>query len=214
MTLLSSADLSCERDDRLLFSGLQFQLDAGEILQLEGPNGSGKTTLLRILSGLYGAYDGSVLWQGHDIRSHMSEYQAQLLVLGHKPAIKLALSPVENLRYLCGLHGQHDVAVIMDALSKLGLSGYEFVPCRNLSAGQVRRVNLSRLYLSDARIWLLDEMFTAIDKNGVAQLERLLEDKAKEGVAIAMTTHHSPQIESLRVLRLGEQRLGVRETAI
>lgn len=212
--MLSSTSLSCERDDRVLFSGLQFQLDAGEILQLEGPNGSGKTTLLRILSGLYGAYGGAVLWQGQDIRSCMSEYQAQLLVLGHKPAIKLALSPVENLRYLCGLHGQHDVGLIMEALARLGLSGYETVPCRNLSAGQVRRVNLSRLYLSDARIWLLDEMFTAIDKKGVTQLERLLEAKAKEGVAIAMTTHHSPQIESLRVLRLGEQRLGVRETAL
>lgn len=212
--MLSSTSLSCERDDRVLFSGLQFRLDAGEILQLEGPNGSGKTTLLRILSGLYGAYEGAVLWQGQDIRSCMSEYQAQLLVLGHKPAIKLALSPVENLRYLCGLHGQHDVGLIMEALACLGLSGYELVPCRNLSAGQVRRVNLSRLYLSDARIWLLDEMFTAIDKKGVTQLERLLEAKAKEGVAIAMTTHHSPQIESLRVLRLGEQRLGVRETAL
>ncbi len=203
MALLSSAALSCERDDRVLFSALQFSLDPGEIVQLEGPNGSGKTTLLRILSGLYGAYDGSVLWQGTDIRSCMSEYQCQLLVLGHKSAIKLALSPLENLRYLCGLQGLHDTGPMFTALGNLGLSGYESVPCRNLSAGQVRRVNLARLYLSEARIWLLDEIFTAIDKSGVRQLELLLETKAKEGVAIVMTTHHTPKIDGLRILRLG-----------
>lgn len=203
MSLLSGTSLSCERDDRVLFSALQFSLDPGEIVQLEGPNGSGKTTLLRIFSGLYGAYEGAVSWQGADIRSRMSEYQAQLLVLGHKSAIKLALSPLENLRYLCGLQGQHDIDAILTALGKLGLSGYEHVPCRNLSAGQARRVNLARLYLSDARIWLLDEMFTAIDKGGVRQLEHLLEVKAKAGVAMVMTTHHSPQIAGLRVMRLG-----------
>lgn len=205
MSLLSGTSLSCERDDRVLFSALQFSLDPGEIVQLEGPNGSGKTTLLRILSGLYGAYEGTVCWHGDDIRSRMSEYQAQLLVLGHKSAIKLALSPLENLRYLCGLQGQHDTDSMLTALGKLGLSGYEGVTCRNLSAGQVRRVNLARLYLSDARIWLLDEIFTAIDKSGVRQLEQLLESKAKAGVAMVMTTHHSPQIEGLRVLRLGER---------
>lgn len=205
MSLLLSTDLYCERDDRVLFSGLRFSIDAGEIVQLEGPNGSGKTTLLRILSGLYGAYEGTLLWQGRDIRAQMSEYQSQLLVLGHKSAIKLALNPLENLRYMCGLQGQHDTGLMLDALGRLGLSGYESVPCRNLSAGQVRRVNLARLYLSDARIWLLDEIFTAIDKGGVRQLERLLEQKAQAGVAIAMTTHHAPEIAPLKTLRLGAQ---------
>jgi heme exporter protein A len=90
------------------------------------------------------------------------------------------------------------------ALELVGLAGYEHVLCRNLSAGQKRRVALARLYLSNAILWVLDEIFTAIDKKGVAQLESLLVEKAQSGVAIVLTTHHQLAISDLRVLRLGQ----------
>jgi heme exporter protein A len=203
MIVLACRSLSCERDDRSLFRALSFELAQGDVLHLEGPNGSGKTTLLRILSGLYDTYEGTVCWQGQDIRRCGLDYRSQLLVLGHKPAIRLSLSPLENLCFLCGLHQRPDLERVHEALARIGLDGYETVACRNLSAGQVRRVSLARLFLSTARLWLLDEMFTAIDRRGVAQLEALLAEKARSGVAIVMTTHHEPLIEGVRKLRLG-----------
>ncbi|MFT5718680.1 MAG: heme exporter protein A [Oleiphilaceae bacterium] len=202
--LLRADKLVCERDDRLLFSGLSFELSSGDVLQLEGPNGAGKTTLLRVLSGLFSNFEGQVSWKGRDVRECYSEFQQDLLFIGHKSSVKTTLTPLENLRFLMGLQQSVFEGDLWRALEQVGLAGYEHVLCRNLSAGQKRRVALARLYLSKARVWVLDEIFTAIDKKGVAQLEALLVEKAKNGVAIVLTTHHELAIPSVKVLRLGQ----------
>lgn len=203
--VLQVENLFCERDDRILFAGLSFDVSSGDIVQLEGPNGAGKTTLLRILSGLLRSYEGNVSWEGKDIHDYRAEYAENTLVLGHKSAVKTSLTPIENLRFLIGLHRPFDEVKAFEALAKVGLAGYEHVLCRNLSAGQHRRVSLARLYLSDAKVWLLDEIFTAIDKAGVAQFEALLGQKAQEGVAIVLTTHHQLAIDKVRKVTLGQQ---------
>jgi len=202
--LLKADKLTCERDDRLLFSGLSFELFSGEVLQLEGPNGAGKTTLLRILGGLFSTFEGVVNWKGQDVRQCYSEFQQELLFIGHKSSVKATLTPLENLRFLIGLQQSVKEGALWQALECVGLAGYEHVLCRNLSAGQKRRVALARLYLSDAKIWVLDEIFTAIDKKGVAQLEALLVEKAQSGVAIVLTTHHELAMPGVRQLRLGQ----------
>ena len=186
--LLKANKLNCERDDRLLFSNLSFELFTGDVLQLEGPNGAGKTTLLRILSGLFTTFDGEISWKGQDIRQCYSEFQQDLLFIGHKSSVKTTLSPLENLRFLMGLQQTVVEEELWQALEKVGLAGYEHVLCRNLSAGQKRRVALARLYLSNAKLWVLDEIFTAIDKKGVAQLEALLAQKAQSGVCLLYTS--------------------------
>jgi heme exporter protein A len=90
-------------------------------------------------------------------------------------------------------------------LAKVGLYGYEDVPSHALSAGQHRRVNLARLYLSDSPLWLLDEPFTAIDKAGVAQLEALLVTHVEAGGAVVMTSHQALQVRyEVRFLSLLE----------
>lgn len=206
--LLNAQSLYCERDDRILFSDLNFEVNAGDIVQLEGPNGSGKTTLLRVLSGLLNSYQGQVLWDGKDIHEYRAEYAQNLLFMGHKAAVKPSMTPIENLRFLVGLNQAFVESAAFDALEKVGLGGFEHVMCRNLSAGQQRRVSLARLYLSKAKLWLLDEIFTAIDKAGVAQFESLLADKAREGVAIVLTTHHQLAIEGVKKVILGGARNG------
>ena len=203
--LLKADNLSCERDDRLLFSDLSFELCSGEILQLEGANGSGKTTLLRILSGLFTSFTGSVSWNGQRADQCSLAFRQELLFIGHKSSIKTTLTPLENLRFLMGLQQASSEPALWQALEKVGLAGYEHVLCRNLSAGQKRRVALARLYLSNAKLWVLDEIFTAIDKKGVAQLESFLAEKAKTGVAIVLTTHHDLALPGVKVLRLGQR---------
>ncbi len=188
--LLEAKNLFCERDERVLFEALNFSVRQGEIIQVEGPNGAGKTTLLRIISGISAAYEGSVTWQGKEISDDRAEYQCNMLYLGHKAAVKHMLNPLENLRILVGMHRRVSVDTMISALHKVGLKGYEDVPCHSLSAGQQRRVALARLHLSDEPLWILDEAFTAIDKKGVAELEQLLVSRAAAGGAIVMTTHH------------------------
>jgi heme exporter protein A len=200
--IITLKNLSCEREDRLLFAGLDYSFPCSSITQLEGPNGAGKTTLLRILAGLFTSYEGKVLWQSQALFKCQLEYQSQLLFIGHKSSVKTSMTPLENLRYLEGLNQHVDEDSLWAALESVGLAGYEHTLCRNMSAGQQRRVALARLYLSSAKVWILDEIFTAIDKQGVAQFEQLLIEKAKSGVCIIFTTHHQLSLPGLRVLSL------------
>lgn len=188
---LEAVALSCERDWRLLFERLDLQVAKGQMLQIAGPNGSGKTSLLRLLSGLMQPTAGEVRLQGRNLESQRDELARNLLWIGHASGIKGLLTPEENLTWLCALHQPANRDAIWQALEAVGLRGFEDVPCHTLSAGQQRRVGLARLYLSPPPLWILDEPFTALDKHGVAQLERHLAAHCEQGGMVVLTTHHS-----------------------
>lgn len=199
---LEACELACERDDRWLFRELALDVGPGEILRVEGPNGSGKTTLLKILSGQLTDYTGELLWCGQPMRRTRTAFLANLLYLGHAPGVKTALTPLENLAWYQALAGERgDEEARMAALDDIGLRGFEDVPAGQLSAGQQRRVALARLVLTPRPLWILDEPFTAIDRQGVAALERRLLAHARAGGSVILTTHHelAPQGELRRV---------------
>ncbi len=181
--LLAVDGLTLERGGRQLFENLSFAVHPGHLLQVEGPNGAGKTSLLRILAGL----------SRYGFRGVVARH-APLLFLGHHPAVKGLLTPRENLAWHISGEAQYSSEQINDALDRVGLYGYEDVPSHTLSAGQHRRVNLARLYLSASPLWLLDEPFTAIDKGGVVELQRLLVQHVERGGAVVMTSHQALQV--------------------
>lgn len=204
---LEAVALSCERDWRLLFERLDLQVAAGDMLQIAGPNGSGKTSLLRLLSGLMQPTAGEVLLNGRGLESQRGELARNLLWIGHSAGIKGLLSAEENLTWLCALHQPATRDAIWQALDSVGLRGFEDVACHTLSAGQQRRVGLARLYLSPPPLWVLDEPFTALDKHGVAQLERHLAAHCERGGMVVLTTHHTltETPAGFRELDLGQQ---------
>jgi heme exporter protein A len=206
--LLEIDNLSCERDDRQLFSRLNFQLFAGDLVQIVGPNGAGKTTLLRALTGVSTDYDGEIYWCGHSVRRRRYDFLADLLYLGHSPGIKKALTPAENLHFYSTLAGGYQ-SPVNELLAAVNLAGYEDVPCYQLSAGQQRRVALARLYGSKARLWVLDEPFTAVDKAGVAALERRLGEHLAQGGSVILTTHQTLNMAQVRELDLKDFAGGV-----
>jgi|TARA_Y100001970_G_scaffold286812_1_gene409899 heme exporter protein A len=200
-------DLACERDERELFARLDCCLQAGDVLQVAGPNGAGKTSLLRILAGLMPASAGDIHYGGRSILggSGREFWRRHLLFLGHATAVKATLSAEENLSWLCALDQPVDREAIWDALAAVGLRGYEDVPCRQMSAGQQRRVALARLRLQTAKpIWVLDEPFTALDRAAVQVLEQQILAFARDGGIAVLTTHHSlDHLNEVRRLDLG-----------
>ncbi|MDP2227495.1 MAG: cytochrome c biogenesis heme-transporting ATPase CcmA [Moraxellaceae bacterium] len=189
--MLDARHLQASRDDRVLFTGLDFCLAPGEVLQVAGPNGAGKTTLLSGIAGLFPLDRGDVRWKGESLIDDADRFLREMTWLGHQPGLKLMLSPRENLRWLSRLRGlSPEPAAVDAALEKTGLYGYEDVPLARLSAGQRRRAGLARLFVEASPLWILDEPFTAIDRQGVAELEGWLRDHAAAGGMVLLTTHH------------------------
>lgn len=197
--MLEVKNLFCERDERVLFGDLTFTVNAGEVLQIEGQNGSGKTTLLRILCGLMDAFEGEIFWQGQPFDEVQEDFYQALLYVGHLSGVKVALTAEENLAWMQRLDPLLNRMSIAEALNKVGLYGYEDIPCYALSAGQQRRVGLARLYLSSVPLWILDEPFTALDKKGVAEKEALLARHVQSGGCVVLTTHHNLSIPGKQV---------------
>ncbi len=214
---LTLNNISCERDERLLFQHINQQFDSGDIYQIAGPNGAGKTTLMKIIVGLVAADEGTVEWQGNQSQGNEPPQERtglrdSLLYFGHQAAVNVSLSALENIEWYFGLNGQKSAGsaevpgrrACIKALEKVGLAGYEHVHCFQMSAGQQRRVALARLYLSEAPLWILDEPFTAIDKRGVAELEQNIALHAERGGIILLTSHQAMHLPAVKLLDLAD----------
>jgi heme exporter protein A len=199
---LNAQALECIRDDRVLFTELSFELNNGDLLQIEGRNGSGKTSLLRILCGLSNAECGKVLWNQQDIEQDYNAYWQHLAYIGHAAGVKQELTALENLRLARAL-GHYPTAMSLElAIEQVGLYGFEEAPVRSLSAGQQRRVALARLLINDAQLWILDEPFTALDKKAIKSMEYLLEAHAQRGGLAIVTSHHQVTCPHTQVLAI------------
>lgn len=202
--MLQVRDLACMRGDALLFRRLEFDVEAGEVLWIEGSNGSGKTSLLRILSGLSPPEQGEVRWRGKALASARDALQADLLYLGHLNALKDDLSVAENLQFHSTIAGYGaDADAIDGAIAAVGLSSRRDLPVRVLSQGQRRRAALARLWLASSRaLWILDEPFAALDTDSVDRLAALLADHVAAGRSAILTTHQEVALPAGRTRRL------------
>ncbi|SDX58147.1 heme ABC exporter ATP-binding protein CcmA [Lysobacter enzymogenes] len=185
--LLQARGLRFARNEEPVFGPLDFAVEAGEALLVQGDNGAGKTTLLRVLAGLLRADGGEIALQGE--AADPARRARALAYLSHLPGLKADLTSVENLDFLCGLHGRRHSQNAARALATVGLAGYEDALARQLSAGQKKRLSLARLWMSPAPLWLLDEPYANLDLEGIELVNRMVQAHLREGGAALVTTH-------------------------
>jgi heme exporter protein A len=201
--MLSAHQLTCVRGERTLFSGLDLAVGAGEWLHVRGANGCGKTSLLRLLAGLATPAQGEIRWCGTSTRDDPQAYRQDLLFLGHHGAVKEELTALENLELAAQLDGARlEREEAIRALHRFGLKGREHLPVRFLSAGQKRRVLLARLVTRKARLWILDEPFTALDTKAVDMLGGLVGEHLGEGGMAVVTSHQAIPIPGGKAVEL------------
>ena len=160
---LSGRGVRCVRGGREVFSGLDFEASSGEALAVIGANGSGKTSLLRMIAGLLAIADGSIGLEGGETELTLPE---QAHYLGHRDALKPALSVIGKPRLLAGFSRRRGVSTPGESLAAVGLDHAVHLPAAYLSAGQRRRLSIARLLAVRRPIWLLDEPTNALDVAG------------------------------------------------
>lgn len=196
--MLQIRDLECRRGDTSLFSAMNFELGAGQLMHVKGSNGSGKTSLMRIVCGLFEPAVGTVTWRGENIRELRDEFNRELTYIGHLNGIKDELTAVENLTIYARFAGLGvDQPRIRDALNQMGLKkGRADLPSKVLSQGQKRRVALARLLLGGTILWILDEPFTALDARAVNLLQTVITQHLGTGGMVMYTTHQDVEISA------------------
>jgi heme exporter protein A len=200
MSKLIVNNLSCQRGYKLLFENLSFELNSGEVLKVSGPNGSGKTSLMKILAGLSSFETGSIDYD--DTKINSERYNLDFLYLGHLAALSPELSCLENLKYTMRLGNDSLDLDFSDALEKVGLKKFENELVGKLSAGQKKRIALSLLFITQSKVWLLDEPFSALDSKAIKIIETRVEDHCNSGGICILTTHQECNIKNMKEISL------------
>lgn len=192
---LSATGLTLFRGDRCLFEDVGFALDAGQFLLLEGPNGSGKTSLLKAIVGMLELEAGAVYWDGDPVLEQRQLFHGSLAWMAHRVGFKADLTLVENLRFEAVLRPQ--VAVdIDDVLERVDVVRLKRLPMRSLSAGQQRRVALARMLLADVPLWLMDEPYTNLDREGSTLVAGVVNEHLAGGGLCVMAAHQDVDIDA------------------
>ena len=200
---LSADNLTLIRGERLLFKGLGFALKSGEMLLLEGRNGSGKTSLMRAIAGMLSLEAGTVYWNDVPVARQRQDFHGSMVWLAHRTGLKGDLTLVENLRFERALRAQSDrdpEAVY----ERLAIERLKKLPLRSLSAGQQRRVALARMLLAGVPLWMMDEPFTNLDREGRRLVLDLVEEHLADGGMCVMAAHQDVEINA-PVVRVGIQ---------
>ena len=205
MSKFNINNLECTRQNNILFQGLNITIKDHGLLQINGANGSGKSSLLQICSGLIEPTAGEILWNDKNTKKYRYEFQSNILYLGHTNAIKSSLTVEENMKVMHAMAGTKSKIDYSIILEKIGIPNTNEILTCNISAGQKRRVGLTRLFISKSKLWFLDEPFNALDEQGKKIIEKIIIKHCKNGGIVFFTTHQEMEINNypLQNIHLG-----------
>ena len=197
---LKITDLHLSRGDRLLIKDLNFKLSKGQSLKIEGANGVGKTTLIRAIAGFITPDKGKInfTFDNKDLSK-----REQIHYIGHKNGIRTSLTVLENLEFWASFYDASPS--LMQIAQTYALKSLLHIPAGYLSAGQKRRLSLSRLSMSERPLWLLDEPTVSLDQQSVQLVAKAAQTHLENGGLLIAATHIPLEIEFTDTLTLTKQ---------
>ena len=182
MEKLTITNLACKRGSNLVFDNLSFEIKSGETFLIKGSNGSGKTSLMRTMAGFIKPYEGKIFVDNEQLNADRNGKE-KFQFIGEKNALKNNLSVKNNITLWSLLF---NTSVNVDDLLKVfNLNSFINSDVATLSDGQKKRLSLSKLFLDNRSVWLLDEPYVFLDEENIADLNnKILKFNERSGIVI------------------------------
>lgn len=196
MNYVEVTNVSKKYKDKMLVDNVSFEVKKGEILGIVGLNGSGKTVILKCICGLM-EYSSGTIKVNDKIIGKECEYPKNMGVIIETPGFLPYYSGIKNLEYLASLKKKIGKQEIKDVLVKVGLGGEEKKLVAKYSLGMKQRLGIAQAIMEDPEFLILDEPMNGLDKEGIAEVRRLLLEMKEAGKTMIITSHNEEDIKVL-----------------
>ena len=197
--VISTSGLAKRFKDIDAVAGVDLQVPAGGVYGFLGPNGAGKTTTIRMLLGLIRPTRGVASLFGERVEAG-SPVLTRVGAMVERPAAYPYLSAIDNLRVLGltrGLTEESLRAAIPEALDRVGLTSAAKRKAGRYSTGMRQRLGIAAALLGRPELVILDEPANGLDPNGVVEVRQLIQELARDGITVFLSSHVLPEVEQL-----------------
>ena len=188
--MILANNITCRRGSILIFRNLNFKVENGVATIISGKNGSGKTSLLRIICNLLNPKSGDLIWKGKSIYKNLENYLKQITFIADVNSSKGNLTVIENMNFWKKLFSSsitHED--FMRLLDNLNLRQHMNTDANLLSAGQRRKLELTRLIIENRNIWIMDEPFLGLDQDSISIIGQTISDHLNQNGIVILTSH-------------------------
>tara|TARA_Y200000002_G_C22565099_1_gene614141 strand:- start:343 stop:951 length:609 start_codon:yes stop_codon:yes gene_type:complete len=196
-------NLSFSRNETKIFENLNLSLNNKQMTQIKGRNGSGKTTFLKVILNILEPKSGEIIWKGKNIKKNIFNFYNQTTFIMDNNTSTKELNVIDNINFWKGLSSSKlDKEEIFILLKKLDIEKYYKTKVMHLSAGEQKKLELTRLILEQKKLWVLDEPFNHLDSLSIEILNQTFVDHVNNDGMILFASHFDPIISNLETLEL------------